>query len=222
MLHKAVIFDLDGTLLDSMNVWHETDERFLAEKNCVIPEDFSKSVQTLSIDEAADYFIRRFNLNNLTREYVSHRIEELVSNEYSSNLQLKPYALETLGMLKKAGIPCCIATATYPSLVNAAADRLHLTDYVDFILTCDEVGESKCSPKIFFECAERFGVKPDEVIVVEDSLHAIETAVAAGFFTVSIDDDFSEPERERIYKLSDFNAQDLRGFSDFIRNTENI
>ena len=156
---QAVIFDLDGTLLDSMHVWEQVDQRFLRENRILPPAGISDRLKTMGIREAAAFFISEFALD-MTPEQVIARIENLAAEEYRLRIPLKPGVLEVLDGLDARHIPYCIATATYDSLVEAALERLGIRHRFRFVLTCSQVGSTKAKPDIYLECARRLGMRP--------------------------------------------------------------
>ncbi len=206
---KGIIFDLDGTLIDSMNIWCGIDRAFLKENGVDNPpEDISDRVRKLTIDGAAEYFISNFGLK-CTKKYVIDRIEELVRIEYEENIPLKPHVNEVLDMLDRKNIPYGIATATYKSLAESALKRLGIYERFSFLLTENEYPKGKNFPDIYIGGAEIMGLSPDSVLVVEDSLHCIETAVKSGFLTAGVYDEVSAPERHIIEKISDYYFESL-------------
>ena len=206
---KGVIFDLDGTLIDSMKIWYDIDRRFLRENGVTSPpEDISDRMKKLTVDEAAEVFIREFSLS-LTKPQVISRIEELVREEYEEHIPLKPYAAEMAEYLGRKGIPCGVATATYKSLAAAVLKRCRIADKFRFILTDAEYPMGKRFPDIFLGGAEMLGSAPGETLVIEDSLHCIETAAAAGFLTAGVYDDAAAGDAEKIKRLADYYFDDL-------------
>lgn len=214
-IFKGVIFDLDGTLIDSMTVWEDVDRRFLAGYGCIATREISDTVKTMSIRDSADFFIERFSLP-ATPEQVVTQIEKLVEDEYFTSIPAKPRAAELLEALTADGIRLCIATATYRRLAVAICERLGFSRYIDFLLTCSEVGESKTSPAIFHTCAEKMALAQSTVAVVEDSLHSVKTAVNAGFFTVAVYDEFSSPDWEEIKRTANAAVTDLGSLAKII------
>lgn len=213
---KGVIFDLDGTLIDSMSVWCSIDRAFLRENGVTDPpDDLSDRLKKMTVGESAQYFIDRFGLE-LTKEYIISRIEELVRIEYEERIPLKPGACELLELLDEKGIPFGIATATYRQLAEAVLKRHNIADRFSFLLTDAEYPRGKRFPDIFLGGAERLGCAPAEILVAEDSLHSIRTAAAAGFVTVGVYDDFSAPDREMIEAAADRYVMSLDGIKDMI------
>lgn len=216
MKFKGIIFDLDGTLIDSMKVWENVDRDFVAENGGVYTPDISEAVKTMTIYKSAEYFKNRFSLE-MSCEEIIDRIEEMVSEKYHNSIPLKAHVLDTLKTLSKMGIKMCVATATYNSLVNAALKRLRIFNMFEFVLTCADVGVGKDSPDIFYKSAEKMGLEISETVIVEDSLHCIETAKKAGFFTVAVYDEFSKDDKDKITKLCDVYIDKMNKLIDIFR-----
>ena len=135
---KGVIFDMDGTLIDSMGSWSECDQRFLKENGIDPPPGISDVMKTLSMEECARYFI---DLGvKMEPQKITDRIEELVMDEYATSIPLKPYVTETLDTLDRYGIPYCVATANYRTLTDTILKRFGIYDRFKFIYTCEENG----------------------------------------------------------------------------------
>ena len=200
MNYKAIIFDLDGTLLDSMKVWDDVDERFIANHNITVPKNFKEIMKTLSFEQSAQYFIDEFHLD-MTVKQVTDEFKITAEHEYENIIPLKPYVREFLEANKN--LKMCVATATDTKLAEAALKRLGVLKYFDFILTCTEVGKSKESPEIFIEAAKRMKTDVYEAVVVEDSVHAALTAKKAGFNVLGIYDEYSDNDKEKMQKICD-------------------
>lgn len=213
---KGVIFDLDGTLIDSMQVWYDVDRRFLRENGiCDPPDDISDRVKKMTIDQSSELFIREFGLK-CPKEYVIRRVEELVRLEYEENIPLKPFVVELLDFLDSRGIPCGVATVTYSSLAEAVLRRCGIRDRFKFLLTDRDFPEGKNTPDIYIKAAELLGTKPDETLVAEDSLHCVETAGNAGFITAAVYDRAAEADRAALEKMADFYIMTLDEVKDLI------
>ena len=214
---QAILFDLDGTLLDSMQMWEDVDRRFLGRYGIVPPDDLAEAIKPLSIDEAAVYIIRRFSLP-LTPDAVNAQIEEIAAAEYQFHLPLKNGATELLACADARDIPYALVTATYRNLAEAALRRLGIFDRFRFILTCSEVGAAKTSPKIYLDAAARLGAAPQQCLVAEDSLYCIRTAKAAGFATAAVFDpaaDWAECRTE-----ADIAFSSLYDFAEWLNREE--
>lgn len=206
---KGVIFDLDGTLIDSMGVWFSVDRRFLAENGVSDPpEGISWKIKQMTIEEAAEYMIDKFGLD-MSPEQVIDRIEELVREEYEQHIPLKNGVEGLLDLLDERGIPYGVATATYKTLAEAVLRRCGILGRMSFVLTDREYPNGKGFPDIFLGAAERLGTSPSETLVVEDSLHCIETAKNAGFITAAMFDQTSAREWENIKASADCGFAEL-------------
>ena len=200
----GIIFDLDGTIIDSMNVWCETDRIFLKENGVDNPpEDISERVKKLTVDKSAELFIREFGLE-CSVEYVIRRIEEIVQYEYFCKIPLKKGVPEVLDFLDGKSIPYGVATVTYKNLAEAVLKRHGIYERLKFLLTSADFPKGKKNPDMYIRCAEIMGFPPKNVLIVEDSLHCIETAKDAGFMTAGVYDSFSENDMDNIIRISDY------------------
>ncbi|MBR5371583.1 MAG: HAD family phosphatase [Oscillospiraceae bacterium] len=182
-----MIFDMDGTLLDSMGMWRSLDSEFLRAHGIEPPPDISDIVKTMTVEEGSAYYAERFGLG-ISPQQVSDEIEAMAAEAYRERLLLKPCAREFLLSARKRGIPCAVASATYSKLLAAALERLRIRQEFLCVLTPQEGYAGKDTPELYFAAAERIGAKPEEIIVFEDALHAAETAKKAGFYVIGIAD----------------------------------
>ncbi len=199
---KGVIFDFDGTLLDTLSEWKNIGERYLISKGKSPEKNINEILRPLSLEEAGKYFIKNYGIK-LTVEEIIAEIDELISDKYINHFQLKPYVKEYIDKLKKDNVKMCIATATISNLVYAALERLNVKEYFDFVLTCSEVGYSKRYPNIYIECGEKLGFDKKDIVVYEDTISCIETAKKAGFNVVGIYDPLSGLEEEAVKNASE-------------------
>ncbi|MGN0591774.1 MAG: HAD family hydrolase [Ruminococcus sp.] len=208
---RGAILDLDGTLLDSMNVWSQIDKELLTGYGITPPAGISDIVKKMTIEESSRYLIERFSLP-VTPEQIAAQVEEMAAYQYREVLPLKDGAKELLDGLDAMGIRYGVATATYPALAKAALDRLGILPRLEFLLTEQETGTGKTEPAIYYEGARRLGLGRRQIIVAEDALHSIRTAKRAGFFTAGIYDKATPAEEWKaicaaatvsVYKISD-------------------
>ena len=192
---QGVIFDLDGTLLDSTGMWRQVDGRLMAHYGKEVPPDLSETVQRMSIEEFSQFFVEEFDLP-VTPEQIAQQVADMVAEEYREKLQLKPHVPEILDWLDQQDIPYGVATATYGELAEAALRRLHVWERLRFLLTEQDAGAPKTQPRIFQLAAQELHLGRRQIAVVEDSLHALEGAKNGGFFTIGI----ADPENAPVWK----------------------
>lgn len=210
---KGVIFDMDGTLIDSMESWSGADRRFLLENGIEPPPGVSDIMKKLSMKEAAQYFI---DLGvNMSHEDITRRVEELVYEEYETSIPLKEYVPETLDILDRFGIPFCLATANYRSLTDVILKRFGIYDRFRFIYTCAENGIKKDDPSFFENVRSLLGTEKECTAVVDDSFHCIEAARREGFFTAAVYDS-SAADWENASACAHIAVKSLREFSEII------
>lgn len=183
----GVIFDLDGTILDSMKMWQDLDRDFLERYGKEYKPQVSEMMLSKSLEQAAEIIAEQYNLPLTPQEIVEEWNVQLYE-KYMYELELKPNALEMIEMFEKYKIPMCVATLTEKWYAEGALKRLGIYDKMQFVLTVSEVGKSKRDPEIYIMCAQRMGIHPGDIVVMEDSLHAIETAKSARFITYGIVD----------------------------------
>ena len=179
---QGVIFDLDGTLLDSGSMWRQVDKKIMDYYGKEMPDDLSETVQRMSIEEFSRYFVEEFHLP-VTPEQFAQQVADTVAQEYRELLPLKPHVMELLDWLDSQQIVYGVATATYGELAEAALKRLHVWERLAFLLTEQEAGAPKTQPQIFQLAAQKLHLGRRQIAVAEDSLHALQCARAAGFFT---------------------------------------
>lgn len=196
------IFDLDGTLLDSLWVWSEVDEVFLSRRGLPILPDYAQSIAHLGFADAARYTIDRFGLNE-TPEQLMQEWYDLARAAYRDRVPLKPHAEEFLRKLCVQGVHISAATSSEPELVLPCLDRLGITGLFQNITTIHEVNCDKSSPDIYLLAAERMGVVPNQCAVFEDILRGIQSAKSAGFYTVAVEEPASALDQIEIEHTAD-------------------
>ena len=211
-MRKYVIFDLDGTLLDSMYIWKDAGALFLKEKGIEAPQALYEQLKAMSLQQAANYLKQQFQLS-LSGAEIIDGIKAVVEKQYAEHVSLKPYVLNYLKKLQDRRVRMGVVTASEYEHSEAALQRLGILDCFEFIMTCSQAGVGKDNPAIFLKAAEKWGANPQEVAVFEDALHAVETAKAAGFFTIGVYDESAKDDIENIKRTADLYINDFSGVS---------
>ncbi|MBQ9419626.1 MAG: HAD family phosphatase [Synergistaceae bacterium] len=199
----AIIFDADGTLLDSMYIWKELGGRYLRSIDVEPERGLSEILSPLSLEESCVYLQQRYALG-LTLPEIREGVVRIIQDFYIDEVGLKDGVENFLESMRRKNIPMVIATSGDRTLLNAALERNRIAGYFDAVFTCSELETTKREPKIFMACAEFLGFEPNNIAVFEDSLIALETAKAAGFITFGVEDDSNINDREKILAVADF------------------
>ena len=206
---KYKIFDLDGTLLDSMGAWRDLGKDYLLQKGINPPDNLNEIIAAMSMLESAAYFQEAFKIE-LSAEEIIKEVKMLIEYKYRHEFKLKPYVKEYLEKLENENTVMCIATATPLKLAKAALERNDIIKYFSFIISCDEVGVGKNNPDIFILAANKLNAKPSEIAVYEDADFALITAKEEGFYTIGVYDDYFKNERKDIELISDIYIESFK------------
>lgn len=199
---RGAIFDLDGTLLDSLWVWDEIDKRFLLRRGIDPPSDYLSVVNGMEFMQAAVYTIERFRLHERP-ESLCEEWSALAREAYAQEIPLKPYAKEYLAYLAGRGVRLGIATSSRPELYIPALERAGVHRLFSAATVTSEVPRGKQFPDVYLETAKRLGVSPADCAVFEDILHGVKSAKSAGFYTVGVADAYSAADKEEICRTAD-------------------
>ena len=179
------IFDMDGTLIDSMVFWKNLAAEYLTSKGVPkIPADILERIKPMTMSESAALFQTAFGLTG----DIENEMNAMMDDHYRKGIPLKSGVREYLQELRDRGIRMCVASATAEYLMDACLTRLGVRDYFDFLLSCETVGVGKISPLVYHESARRLNASPAEIAVYEDALYAVQTAKAAGYYVVGVYD----------------------------------
>ena len=199
---KGAVFDMDGTLTDSMAIWDTAGENFLRAKGVKPEPDIREALRPLSLRQAAEYFISEYGVKE-TIEEIIEGINRSIEDFYRHEVTLKPGAAEALKRFSQAGIKMCLATATDRHLVDAALERNGISGYFQDIFTCGEVGAGKDRPDIYKAALESLGVGLEQSVVFEDALFAAKTVKAAGMKLAVMEDLSAAAQREELRAIAD-------------------
>ena len=178
---KGAIFDMDGTLLDSMPVWHRLTQNYLKQFNVHITDEDFAACEGFSQPEVADYFLARHPELPLTRETMLGGMDALITSRYESIAVPKDGVLDFLERMRRQGVKMAIATLTARRHAEKALLDRDMMQYFEFMLTIEDIGVSKREPDIYLAAAERLGLAPADCMVFEDAPYAGVTAHHAGF-----------------------------------------
>lgn len=182
---KFCIFDMDGTLVDSMPIWKSLGRDYLEARGHQPAQEQLAAMGPMTMLEGATFLMETFGVEG-PPERIIDEMHAVMENHYRTDIPLKPGIQDYLEGLKKRETRMCVATATAEPLARACLERLGVAHYFDFILSCETVGKGKTQPDVYLEAARRMGSAPGDTAVFEDALYAAHTAKEAGFYTVGI------------------------------------
>lgn len=211
---KGAIFDVDGTLLDSMFTWRHRGEIFLENSGIKPREGLHLDVRRVGFLEAPKMIKEEYSLS-LSPEEISKEMMNVVDSYYKTKPQVKKGTVEFLEELRKNGVKMCVATATDRQMVEPGLINAGIRDYFDEIFTCGGLSTNKTKPFIFEKAMEFLGTSKEDTVIFEDALYAVRTAKKAGFFVTGIFDE-QEPEQEEFRSLCDVFVYDLRDSLKFL------
>lgn len=214
---KGAIFDVDGTLLDSMPIWEEAPARWLLQKGVTPCGDLAKDLFKMSLREGAAYMKESYGLAESLDEIIDG-VTGVIRTYYELEVPAKPGAAGFVRELRDRGIPMLLATSSVKEYVRAALSRIGIWDCFDGIITSDEAGAGKTDPQIYLLAARKLGLPPGDIFVFEDVIHAVRTANRAGFITVGVYDRASEADNAAMRKECAIYLHELTDLNGFLRN----
>ena len=204
---RGAIFDVDGTLLDSMFIWDTIGETYLRSIGYEPREKLNEVFKNMSLFQAARYYRTEYGVT-LSIDEIMNGVNAMLERYYRFEVSLKPGVAELLAQLQASGVKLCIATATDRYLVEAALERCGVLSCFGAIFTCNEVGHGKDEPDIFEEALRFLGTEKAETVVFDDALYAVRTAKEAGF-PVAVIYDSHERSQAEVRARSDLYLEDL-------------
>lgn len=201
---RFAIFDMDGTLINSMIFWKDLASEYLRSKGVTqLPVDLPERIKSMTISESAALFCREFGLSGDPEA----EMNAMMDSHYRKDIPLKPGVRIYLQRLHGKGVRMCVASATAEPLMEACLSRLGVRGYFEFLLSCETVGAGKHSPLVYHASAKRLHALPEEIAVYEDALYAVQTAKAAGYYTVGVYDNSAAKNWHVIEELADETIQ---------------
>ncbi len=207
--HKeAVIFDMDGSLVDSMWVWKDIDIEYLGRFGLEIPDDLQQMIEGMSFTETAQYFRERFSLERSV-EQIKADWNELAWDRYRTRVTLKPGARELLEHCRRQGIKLGIATSNSRQIVDMVMKERGIGEYFSCIMTSCEAMKGKPAPDIYLLTAEKLQVSPKHCLVFEDIVYGIQAGKAAGMEVCAVEDAYSAYQEAEKRRLADYYIKDF-------------
>ena len=211
---KGAIFDVDGTILNSMGIWNDVGAIYLRKKNKIPKEGLGEILYSMSLTEGAKYMIDNYYLDNSVEEIIEG-VLSIINDFYLHKVQTKNGVVNLLKFLRKNNIKMIVATSSDYNQIDKAFKRLKIRNFFIDILTCEKVGKSKSYPDIYLKFAEILGTKPEETLVFEDALFAIKTAEKANFKVVGVYDPAEMKNKNSIQSLVKYYIQDFSKVADW-------
>ncbi len=207
----GVIFDLDGVILDSMSIWQDLGIRYLDSLGVTAGEGLSETLFSMSMEQGAAY-LREQYLPQKSEAEILNGISDMLTAFYYDEVEEKAGAKQLLENFRVQNIPMTAATSSRRDHVEKALSRLGLLPFFEHIYTTGEEHTSKHEPDIYFKAAAGLGLLPENILVFEDSLYALETAKAAGFRTVGVFDALGETNQQKLKEDADYYLKQLSDF----------
>ena len=200
---KAIIFDLDGTLVDSMWVWDQIDIDYLGALGYEVPDDLKKIIEGMGFTEVAVYFKERFHIADSIDE-IKRTWQKMAMDQYCHGISLKPGVARFLPYAVAQGMKMAVASSNDRLLINASLESHGIRSYFDCIITACDVKKGKPAPDVYLEAAKRLKTDPKDCLVFEDIVPGILAGKNAGMTVCAVEDDYSIPQREEKRKTADY------------------
>ncbi|MDE8701936.1 HAD family phosphatase [Adlercreutzia equolifaciens] len=204
----GVIFDCDGTLVDSMEAWHEVDRQLCAEAGIALTPQDADAITTMSLEEASAYMHEQCGLGEST-EAVMAMIFDRMRAFYANEVEARPGALAFVRALHGRGVPLAVASSTSPDMLRACLDRCGFTPYLQAIVSVDDLNTSKREPTVYDHARSFLGTDRAHTWGFEDAAYALDTLRGAGYRTAAIYDNDISGTREALRERADIYFEDF-------------
>jgi beta-phosphoglucomutase-like phosphatase (HAD superfamily) len=199
----GVIFDMDGVLLDSMPMWDALPVEYLQAQGITPPEDLARVLFPMTVGQACAYLADTFGLSQ-GPDAIAAELSEDAARHYAWDIPLKPGADAFTARLIAAGIPMAVATVTDGAMAAAALERLGILRRLKGVFSAEDYHCAKDSPTLYLAAARALAAAPGRTLVIEDALHGVRVAGAAGFVTCGIFDAASADDQAALKETADF------------------
>ncbi len=204
----AVLFDMDGTLIDSMWIWMAVDEEYLKKFELKEPENFRSDIEGMSFMETAQYYHKTFPALGMTVDEIMKVWHDMAYDKYMHEVSLKKGARDFIAAVRAQGIKTGIATSNARKLVEDTLKSLGVADLFDMVKTSDEAGAGKPAPDVYLHAARELCVPVEKCLVFEDIPAGILAGKRAGMRVCAVEDGFSADLTDKKRKLADYYIQD--------------
>ena len=216
MIITGAIFDLDGTLIDSMPMWHNFVGVYL-DKYGMTPDEYLRAnAKDMSFEQASVYIFDHYDIGKSPEEIVKD-MSDTAADAYANTIAIKHDVKHFLFALRCKGVRMCIATASPREWAVAALKRLNIDHYFSVILSCYDLKTTKNDRMIYDRAFDILGTDINTTYIFEDSVNCIRTAKAAGYKVIGVKDEMSAPDEDEIKKLSDIYINDFDDFRGMVR-----
>jgi HAD superfamily hydrolase (TIGR01509 family) len=190
---EAVLFDMDGVIVDSEPLWSEAEKQLLARRNLRYSPSLKSAMMGRDARGAVGCLIEHYDLAETVGELMEER-NQLIAEFFKEHLKAIPGALELVRSVEAGGIMTGLVSSSPKPLVELALEKLSVTVLFDLILSGDQVVRGKPAPDIYITAAENLGVKPEYCLVIEDAPHGVAAAKGAGMCCLAISTSVSGEE----------------------------
>ena len=200
---QAIVFDMDGTLIDSMWMWGEIDRQYLERFRIAVPENLQEEIEGISFRQVADYFKAHFPIEDSVEQMMQDWVS-MAWDKYEHEVPLKEGVLEFVSYCRKNSIRLGIATSNSSKLAQLILKTHGLLESFEVVKTSCEVPNGKPDPAIYLLAAETLKVPPKNCLVFEDAISGILAGKRAGMEVCAVYDAFTEQADDKKKELSDY------------------
>lgn len=205
---KGAIFDMDGTLMDSMWIWRDIDIEYLGRFGIALPEDLQAKIEGLSFAETAVYFQEHFGITD-SIDKIQSDWNDMAIDFYRHRIGMKKGARELLTQMKERGMKIGIATSNSVELTEECLAANGVADLFDTVRTSRDTPRGKPFPDIYLSVADEWGIAPEDLIVFEDIPNGAIAGKRAGMEVIAVADDYALPRREELIRIADHFIEDF-------------
>ena len=203
---RLLIFDMDGTLLDSMEFWQNLGRKYLESKGKSPEDDLEAIIESMTLQESASYFKKKYDLDEDAEEIIK-QVLDFIEDKYLNEIPLKKGVKKFLEKVNSQGYKMCILTTSEKSQAVGALKRTGVLDLFDEVYTDRDFNLSKKDPQIYIKACEKMGESPSDTVVFEDALYAVESAKKTKCVVVGVYDEYSKGDWDKIISIADKTIQ---------------